>query len=88
MNLGLRLTLVFRGDAVDRLQRPVEGGRTVELALTRDILDKAEHCSEPLSASHYRGGVDELWVLGVFFLPTAIDIALLPVTGVHDICVE
>ena len=83
---------------------PWKKGEPWSFALTRDILDREssqpqhedwEPTDPSVSGAHYRnnvstfhGGVEELWILAIVCLPTAIDLALLPFTGVHDLCME
>ena len=75
---------------------PWKKGEPWSFGLTRDILDRdwgdgnlpAASSADAHSVPHFRGGVEELWMLAFFCMPTAIDIALLPVTGVHDLCVD
>jgi hypothetical protein len=68
---------------------PWKRGEPWNFALTRDIVDRAELASSaPPCETPIRGGVDELWIFALVFLPTAIDLALLPVTGVHDVWVD
>jgi len=83
---------------------PWKRGEPWSFALTRDILDRESNqpryqdweaadpsvssLNYPKNASTFHGGVEELWILAIFCLPTAIDLVLLPVTGVHDLCVD
>lgn len=74
-------------------------GEPWSFALTRDILDRdpspsggwdrSRSCDDNTpSSSTFHGGVEDLWVLAIFCLPSAIDLALLPVTGLHDLYVD
>ena len=72
---------------------PWKESDTWSFALTRDVLDRDWSDGDPSSVDPsslpcVHGGVDELWILALFFAPTLIDLALLPVTGVHDLAVE
>src|SRR5687767_4975349 len=68
---------------------PWKKGEPWSFGLTRDILDRdwddgnrqAPSCVDSSSVPHFHGGVEELWVLAFFCMPTAIDIVLLPITG-------
>ena len=49
---------------------------------------QVDNPNDSRSSSTFHGGVEELLVLGIFCLPTVIDLVVLPVTGVHDLCVD
>ena len=74
-------TLMSRG-AYDRLERARRCSTLMTLVGRADLAALAG-----LPNHTYSGGVEDLWVLAFFCLPTAIDLAL-PVTGVHDFCVD
>ena len=72
---------------------PAKASVGPNIPFTRDVLDQDwsdGNRREPscVDAPHFSGGVEELWILAFFCMPTAIDIALLPITGVHDLCVD
>ena len=95
--IGARLAVVLAlAFLLSACGGPWKEGEPWSFGLTRDILDRdwndgnlpAASSADARSVPHFRGGVEELWMVGIIFMPTAIDIALLPITGVHDLCVD
>jgi len=95
--IGVRLALVVASvSLLGSCGSPWKKGEPWSFALTRDILDRdwnsanrqEASCVDNPSVSTFHGGVEELWVLAIFCMPTAMDFALLPVTGLHDLCVD
>jgi hypothetical protein len=66
-------------------------GRTWSFTFTRDALDAMDRKDFEFQPPEHgtRGGACDVWIVPVVaFFPVIADVAMLPVTGVHDLCVR